>query len=300
MTQFTYGDKVIYTGSATHGRWADRRRHQTVGTVVAVYGLAGLTTTGDPIQYDVAFEDDGGTGGVNGANIRLTDRAGMRFPVGTRVRAERYHSGSELVGTVRNTCLAQFDGLCTVIEADGETYPVHVKTNTMTEIEEETEVTAQQFIGARPANQGPKYQTPFQVADLSGPVVVDGQGHTVATVDLDHDYVDGDDDSMARAIAEALNEKFGPETIVQEAERINPFVFVPRVLVKIEDQDLANDTGNLYFAYEVEPGRFWWATSLADAQEEVKHDRIKGWLVASGENLYDVRDPNGAEVVTAF
>lgn len=74
---------------------------------------------------------------------------------------------------------------------------------------QEEEKTVREFIGARPSDVGPKYQTPFQLDPEDSSNIVDGQGHHVATVDLDLDYESGEDARMAQIIADALNEKYG-------------------------------------------------------------------------------------------
>lgn len=148
--------------------------------------------------------------------------------------------------------------------------------------EEEKTVTAQEFIGARPETQGPKYQTPFQLSDEDDSTIVDGLGHTVVTIDLEHDYQPGDDRRMSEAIVSALNEKFDPA----------PAPAKLRTVYKTVNGRADGDVRSL--AFEVRPGKFWHASNRAEAEREASDGR--GWPTERGEGFYDLE--TGQEIVT--
>lgn len=118
---------------------------------------------------------------------------------------------------------------------------------------------------------GPRYTAPFYAA---GSKVQDSTGTTIVSVDLYHeDYQSGDDDRVAHLIATALNAKYGAEAPAQKYPGINGMRVGHRV-----GEDPA-ERGRL--AYEVAPGRFWWAVSAQDAENENRHklDTEKGWAI---------------------
>lgn len=216
----------------------------------------------------------------------------MNFPIGSLVTGTR--DGETVTGPIIELC-PYLPKDCAIVEVSGER--THIDLGNLTwakTTEKENSVSEQEFIGARPADQGPKYQTPFQLDPVDESRIVDGQGHHVAEVDLDHRYNPGDDQKMAETIASALNDKF-------EARPETP-TFVPRVLFAKErdgEGEGAIDWSTSYpFAYEVWPGQFWWASSREAAVREVRDSSadFKGWAPGVRNRLYDVRDPFGAPV----
>ncbi len=167
-----------------------------------------------------------------------------------------------------------------------------IKTETKTK-EEEAPVTKREFIGQTPVVEGPKYVTPFKIDPDDDAVVTDAEGKHVAEIDLTSDYEYGDDRKMAEAIRDALNEKFTPKPEPEAP-------FIPRVLFMKRDGEYRKGGSRAFFAYEVAKDRFWWAESREEALKEVKEYGDKGWVASSYDNLYDVTDPHGEQVITGL
>lgn len=139
--------------------------------------------------------------------------------------------------------------------------------------------TERPFMGPKPETEEPVWVTPFRAED--------GQIR-----DANDDHVGGisgnksseeDDADLADLIAVLVNEYVSTrESSEPEVDTNAPFV--GRTIFRaIETIDAAAVKGGWAFAYEVTPGRFWFAANRAEAIEQTSEDLYPGWPVESNE-----------------
>lgn len=299
MNKFEIGDKVTFTAEDVGWHpWDQRQSKKTVGTVKGLNNLAGSDLT----TVEVDFHDGLGYDrtGVGWCGENQITHAFERDQIVTGTPVYPKDDEGQLTGTVidpdaitlsgRPILLVQVNDRARYIVKDSAT-PVRVP-----EIHKEEEtMTKTELVGPAPEPvQGPKYVVPFRRA---GDYIKDANGKTF--ISSDRGSTLSEDEEIAEIVKDALNAKFSvtePGSDVQDV----PVEFVPRTLVHRNTSgeiDFPNGP-DLLFAYEVAPGRFWWARSLEAAQRENEGDFDPGWSADEYESLVDVRDPQGPLVVT--
>lgn len=134
---------------------------------------------------------------------------------------------------------------------------------------------------------GPRYTAPFQAV---GPVVKDSEGQIIVSVDLYHsDYEPGDDARVAELIRDALNATYGTPAPIPAQK----YPGIDGMRVAHRPGTLASELDRL--AYEVAPGRFWWAYSAQSAIDGNAglSDSEKGWAIGS-----DLIDANTGQTIS--
>lgn len=292
MNGLNVGDRVIFTDPDTnHGPWPHRRDNKTVGTVTAVDGF------GDRSTYTVDYRDqDTNRWPFNeGIGYSGPEHLSPAFQVGDRVTGELTaysRNGTRVTGTLLALNVDGWGGsgseASIQVDGDAQRYVSMSSLKHVTETDKETKtMTEREFVGKAPeVPEGPEYVLPFQATNHT---VEDANGRVFAETSYCTSFVK--DKKAAELVRDALNEKFQPKPKPEP-------VFVPRVLVLVENGVVNVGDQSRPFAFEVAPDRFWFAASLKQAQDETKYMREPGWAADSEDNLYDVTDPFGMKVIT--
>lgn len=291
MDKFEIGDRVVFTDENVNtSPWRNRRTNKTPGKIVSldVFNTA-------KIEFEDTLAVDGSGTGWSGLNQieHLFERDQIvtgqpKFPIGSEV---------DMTGPVINGDYEALDGTRVVlIRAPGGQHR-YLLWDTVTPVrvpklnqEEETTVTQERaFVGKAPEpTEGPEYVLPFKTRD--GDTVTDANNLPFAATSFCTSFVK--DKQAAEIVRDALNAYFADSDPVEP--KPDPVKPLRTLFTKGEDGRVTH-SGMYPFVYEVAPGRFWGATSRAQAMAWAAGG---GWAADEYNNLYDVEDPDGPQVVS--
>lgn len=136
------------------------------------------------------------------------------------------------------------------------------------------------FMGPKPKDTEPVWVTPFRAEDDT---IRDANDNHVGSVSGDASSPE-EDESLAELIVALVNEYVSTrESSAPKVDTNAPFV--GRVIVRVGEA-IQIEPEHVSFAYEVTPGRFWFAANRDAALAETYWDDTRGWPIEQYEAAY--------------